>query len=78
LATFTNKLKSTPKEFIQPKPYTDTKTMTISEAKPQKMKNSTYKEKIVYKDTLDQVTNQEDHTQQKAACKAPRGDRIRN
>ncbi len=72
VSRFHKKVQSTPKEYIQPKPYKDSATLTTSQAKPQKMDNS----KIIINqdltDTLDQTTAQEDHSTRKSSCRTPR------
>lgn len=76
LSKFYKKLQSTPKEYIQPKPYKDSATLTTTEAKPQKMDNSKIITNQDLTDTLDQFTTKEDHSINKNSCRTPRWETI--
>jgi len=76
LSAFYKKIQTTPKEYIQPKPYKDSALLNTTQAKPQKMDNS----KIIINqdltDTLDQTIQHDDTTNDKASCRTPWGERI--
>jgi hypothetical protein len=76
LSKFYKKLQSTPKEYIQPQPYKDSATLTISQAKSQKMNNSKIITNQDLTDTLDQTIQKDDTINNKASCRTPWGKRI--
>ena len=76
LNNFYKKVESTPKQYIQPQPYKDSKTLTISQARSQKMNNSKIIVNKDITDVLDQTTVQDDHTVNKESCVTPRWKKV--
>lgn len=77
LSKFYNKVQTTPKEYIQPKPYKDKASLSINQIKWLKMDNS--KKPIIQQDltdTLDQTIPEDDNTNNKKSCRTPWGKRI--
>ncbi len=76
LSKFYKKLQTTPKEYIQPKPYKDSSTFDIKQARSQKMDNSKIITNQDLTDTLDQTIQKDDNINNKASCRTPWGKRI--
>lgn len=77
LSKFYKKVQNTPKEYIQPKPYKDTSSLSVNQTKWLKMDNSS--KPIIQQDltdTLDQTIQKDDNTNDKASCRTPWGKRI--